>query len=184
MSPSVTLMYIDNDSSTAEDVRQLSHWKLGCMSTKVCTMGGLVSNDPKDWSFFCRQVPYPNIVNIDVTTGDHYTAHTCHQSIMKTPPDGVENAAASDSSCMFTPECSSRQSARRWRECGAFLWRLNPRQFPAMFALSLERGCVNNSDVSCRECWPWCWWSTCWRLPFTDWLTSWKRGSQLTSMFR
>ena len=53
-------------------------------------------------------------------------------------------------------------------ECGAFLWRLNPRQFPAMFALSLERGCVNNSDVSCRECWPWCWWSSCWRLPFTD----------------
>ena len=69
-------------------------------------------------------------------------------------------------------------------ECGAFLWRLNPRQFPAMFALSLERGCVNNSDVSCRECWPWCWWSSCWRLPFTDWLTSWKRVSQLTSMFR
>ena len=45
------------------------------------------------------------------------SAHTCHHCIMKTPADGVENAAASDSSCMFTP-CWSRQSARRWRECG------------------------------------------------------------------
>ena len=32
-------------------MRQLSHWKLGCMSTKFSLMGGLVSNDPKSWHF-------------------------------------------------------------------------------------------------------------------------------------
>ena len=60
------------------------------------------------------------IVNIDVTTGDHYTAHTCHQSIMKTPPDGVENAAASDSSCMFTPVLVSPISAAVAASAGRF----------------------------------------------------------------
>ena len=67
--------------------------------------------------------------------------------------------------------------------CGAFLCRLNPRQYP-MFALSLERGCVNNSLVSCRECWPRCWWRGHLLASTIYWLSSWKRGSQLTSMFR
>ena len=67
--------------------------------------------------------------------------------------------------------------------CGAFLCRLNPRQYP-MFALSLERGCVNYSLVSCRECWPRCWWRGHLLASTIYWLSSWKRGSQLTSMFR
>ena len=49
-----------------------------------------------------------------------YTAHTCHQSIMKTPPDGVENAAASDSSCMFTPVLVSPISAAVAASAGRF----------------------------------------------------------------